>query len=164
MYQRAHGTNTTYHYSFANGTTLTLTAGENGISETDIAHLLNLDRIEENNARRDREHLCALTEFVKGTVHDNGDPHTDPIEGLADLRWAPETVVFTEEHEPGLMDCVEEILPRLSRAQQELFRLIRLGYTEGMLASHLSISRDAVKSRRRYLYAAIRRQLEGTVA
>lgn len=154
----------TFKYTLSSGQTILLQEGHDGITSDHIAALIDLKRIEDNDARRDREHLCALTEFVKGAVHDNGDPHTDPIDNLADLRWAPETIFFAEESQPSLMDRLEAILPQLTGAQQELFRLLRLGLTEGQLAFHLGISRDAVKSRRHYLRKAIRRQLEGTVA
>ena len=150
---------TTYLYTLASGQTITLHEGENGITSDLISELEDLDRTEANKARRDREYRCALTEFKKNSVHDDGNAHTDPIEALPDARWSPETILFTENYMPSLMDRVEAILPRLTSAQQELFRLLRLGLTEGQLATHLGISRDAVKSRRRYLYAAIRRQL-----
>lgn len=155
---------TTYKYTLTSGQTILLQEGYDGITSDHIATLIDLDRIEANEARKDREHRCALTEFEKGAVHDDGNAHTDPIDNLVDLRWAPETVIFAEESHQSLMDCIEAILPRLTKAQQELFRLIRLGQTEGQLAKTLGISRDAVKSRRRYLFAAIRRQLGVTNA
>lgn len=149
----------TFTYKLASGQTILLQEGVNGINSDIIAALKNLDRIEDNEARRDREHRCYLTEFTKSAIHDDGNAHTDPIDNLADLRWAPETIIFAEESRPCLMDRIEAILPRLTSAQRELFRLLRLGYTEGLLATHLDISRDAVKSRKRYLFAAIRHQL-----
>lgn len=155
---------TTYRYTLASGRTIVLKEGQDGITHDLIKTLTDLEHIESNEARRDREHICQLTEFTKWAVHDDGNPHVDPIDNLADYRWAPETIVFSEERQPTLMDRIEAVLPRLTSAQQELFRLLRLGYTEGMIATHLGVSHDAVKSRRRYLYAAIRRQLEGTVA
>ena len=153
---------TTYKYTLASGQTILLQEGVNGINSDVIAALKDLDRIEDNEARRDREHRCYLTEFTKSAIHDDGNAHTDPIDNIADMRWAPEAVLFSKESQPSLMDRVEAILPRLTSAQQELFRLLRLGLTESQLATHLGISRDAVKSRRRYLRAAIRRQLGGT--
>ena len=155
---------TSYTYTFATGHSISLVAGENGVSEKDIERLLDFDRIEDNEARKGRNHRCALTEFEKGAVHDDGNTHADPIETLADLRWAPETIIFAEESKVSLMDQVEAVLPKLTKAQAELFRLLRLGLTEGQLAKTLGISRDAVKSRRRYLFAAIRRQLGVTNA
>ena len=155
---------TKFSYTLASGRTIVLEEGQNDITNDHIAALIDLDRIEANEARKDREHRCALTEFEKGAVHDDGNAHTDPIDNLADMRWAPETILFAEETKPCLMNRIEGILPRLTKAQQELFCLIRLGQTEGQLAKTLGISRDAVKSRRRYLFAAIRRQLGITVA
>lgn len=149
----------TYIYTLASGQTLLLQEGANGITSDIISTLKDFDRIASNEARRDREHRCHLTEFEKGAVHDDGNAHIDPIEGLPDYRWAPETILFAEEQQSSLMDQLEAVLPRLTSARQELFRLLRLGLTEGQLATHLGISRDAVKSRRRYLRAAIRRQL-----
>ena len=151
-------------YTLASGQTIILKEGQNGITPDLIIELKNLDRIKENEARRDREHICAKTEFAKSAVHDNGNPHIDPIDNIADLRWAPETILFATERQPSLMDRVESILPKLTKTQAELFRLLRLGLTEGQLAKTLGISRDAVKSRRRYLFAAIRRQLGVTGA
>lgn len=153
-----------FSYTLASGRTIVLEEGQNGITNDHIAALIDLDRIEANEARKGRNHRCALTEFEKGAVHDDGNTHADPIEGLADFRWSPERIIFAEESKVSLMDQVEAVLPRLTKAQQELFRLIRLGQTEGQLAKTLGISRDAVKSRRRYLFAAIRRQLGVTNA
>ena len=155
---------TTYKYTLTSGQTILLQEGYDGITSDHIAALIDLDRIEANEARKDREHRCALTEFEKGAVHDDGNTHADPLETLADLRWAPETIIFAEESKVSLMDQVEAVLPKLTKAQAELFRLLRLGLTEGQLAKTLGISRDAVKSRRRYLFAAIRRQLGVTNA
>ena len=155
---------TTFTYKLASGQSIVLKEGVNGVTSDLISTLEDLRRLEDNEARRDREHICQLTEFVKGAVRDDGNPHVDPIDNLADYRWAPETIVFSEERQPTLMDCIEAVLPRLTSAQQELFRLLRLGLTEGQLASHLGISRDAVKSRRHYLRKAIRRQLGASVA
>ena len=155
---------TTYQYTLASGRTIVLEEGKNGITPDIISTLIDLDRIEANEARRDREHICALVEFQKGAVHDDGDPHADPIDNLADLRWTPETILFAEERQSSLFDKIESILPLLSKAQQELYRLIRLGKTESQLAQTLGISNDAVKSRRRFLYAAIRCNLGITVS
>ncbi len=153
-----------FSYTLASGRTIVLEEGQNGITNDHIAALIDLDRIEANEARRDREHRSQLTEFEKSAIHDDGRIHTDPIERLADYRWSPERIIFAEESKVSLMDQVEAVLPKLTKAQAELFRLLRLGLTEGQLAKTLGISRDAVKSRKRYLFAAIRRQLGITVA
>lgn len=150
---------TSFIYKLATGQEIVLQKGLNGITHELIETLYDLERIESNEARRDREHICQLTEFMKGAVHDDGNPHIDPIDNMPDLRWSPETIIFSEVSTSSLMDKIEAILPYLTQAQQELFRLLRLGMSESQIAKAFGISNDSVKSRRRYLYAAIRRNL-----
>lgn len=150
---------TSYHYTLASGQTILLQEGVNGITQELISELDDLDRLESNAERRERKYVSALVEFEKGAVYDDGNVHADPIENLADSRWSPEFVLFSEERRPSLLDSVEAVVPMLTSLQRELFRMLRMGLTEGEIASSYGISRNAVKSRKRFLIAAIRRNM-----
>ncbi len=147
----------TQFYYYINGKPYLLTAGEHGITEEIITVLRDSYNYERLNDRYQGELKDKLCEWQKDaatkTLHYKP---ADPIENLVSPHDNPEDVLFFEESDPSIRDRVHELIPHLIPAQQELYWQLCEGRRLVDIAREAGTTDNAIRSRRRKLFARIR--------
>lgn len=153
----------TQFYYYLNGKPYLLTVGEHGITEEIITVLRDSYQYERLNDRYQEEFkdkLCEWAKDIKTTAEDHRP--LDPIENLISPYDNPEDVLFSEEADPSVRDRVHTLIPRLIPAQQELYWQLCEGRQLVDIAREAGTTDNAIRSRRRKLFARIKDLYEET--
>lgn len=133
-------------------------AGKNGVTVDFIRILQEEDKKEELNNRYEREHRDYLIECLKETNEEEGNE--DPIERVGDLRYSPETILFSKPVDRPLRERIETILPELTEDQRRLYRCLCQGMGDKDCAPIFNTTPDAINKRKIKLRARIRKLLK----
>jgi hypothetical protein len=102
-------------------------------------------------------------EFAKNLITTNSfQSPIDPIENLTSHYISPEEALFSKEVDPTLRDKVHILIPHLIPSQQELFWQLSEGRRLVDIARDEGTTDNAIRSRRRKMFARIKALYEKT--
>jgi hypothetical protein len=155
--------NKTEFYYYIDGKPYLLTVGENGITEEIITVLRDSYNYERLNDRYQGELEDKRCEFAKNLITTNSvQSPTDPIENLTSHHISPEEALFSKEVDPTLRDKVHTLIAHLIPSQQELFWQLSEGRRLVDIARDEGTTDNAIRSRRRKMFARIKALYEET--
>lgn len=147
----------TEFFYYINGKPYLLTPGKDGITQEVITVLRDSYHAEHLHNRYEDENQDSRFNYSQNLYTKN--PHAyaeEPIEGLKDQSYAPESVLFKEELPPTIRDRVRELIPLLIPEQQELYWRLCEGRKLVDIAKEEGTTDNAIRSRRRKMIKRIK--------
>lgn len=143
-----------YVYTPQDGVSTPIYEGIDGVTHEMILILKEMDHKEDLLERYSREAESAAIEYQKGL-----EDACDPIDGIADMTYEPETVLFKEDKPLSKKDVLSSLLPRLTPDQVALYHYICAGLEPAEIAPLFKTSANAICQRKRKLIETFKRLL-----
>lgn len=156
-YKTGKTSRTSYIYYTSDGSKITLSPGEDSVTEADIELLHTMDDDEVNKQRRFEYHTVRLD----ANSGDEGEKTNDYDNRLADSRADPEHILLEKEDEhdyraqlENLRKAMESLQPR----QLELFRKVYVDRrTNTDIAAEEGVTEAAVRNRLKKMHEKLRK-------
>ena len=146
-----------YIYYTAEGMKITLTPGENGVTESDIELLHTMDDAEVDEQRRFEYHSAHLDTYRDG----ENEKADDYDKRLADDRFEPGNILLEKEderEEQTRIDDLRRAMDFLQPQQLELFRKVYVDKrTNTDIAAEEGVTEAAIRNRMKKIHEKLRK-------